>query len=292
MTEPKADPRLFFKLHNGFPEHPKAMELSDKAFRQLIETWCYCSRNLNDGQLTKAQFFKLFSAKSRKEVVTVGFVKESSFGYEMHDYLLHQQSAEQVESRRITRKLAGSKGGKARASNLANAKQMPEQTGSKVQADIDTDTDRDKELKTNTVSDAVAADDHQLPVQFDNPEREPPAPAAFVYPADFLLFWDVYPVKHAKREALNAWRSARRNASVTDILIGAKRYAEDPNRDPGFTAYPVTWLKGGRWEDGPLPRRRSQQFQSSTDRNLEAAAALDAKYRAQDESQLQLEGTP
>jgi hypothetical protein len=135
--------RLFFKLHNGFPEHPKAFELSDKAFRQLIEAWCYCSRNLNDGQLTNAQFLKLFSAKSRKELLTVGFVKASSFGYEMHDYLEHQQSAEEVETRRNKRILAGSKGGKAKANGLANAKQMPEQTPSKPVADTDTDTDTD-----------------------------------------------------------------------------------------------------------------------------------------------------
>jgi hypothetical protein len=139
--------RLFFKLHNGFPEHPKAFELSDKSFRQLIEAWCYCSRNLNDGKLTKTQFSKLFSAKSRKELLTVGFVKASDFGYEMHDYLEHQQSAEDVENRRITRAIAGSKGGKAKANALANAKQMPEQTPSKPVADTDTDTDTDTPAK-------------------------------------------------------------------------------------------------------------------------------------------------
>jgi hypothetical protein len=141
--------RLFFKLHNGFPEHPKAFELSDKAFRQLIEAWCYCSRNLNDGKLTKTQFSKLFSAKSRKELLTVGFVKESGSGYEMHDYLEHQQSAEDVENRRMARAVAGSKGGKAKANGLANAKQTPEQTPSKSVADTDTDPDIDPNTPAN-----------------------------------------------------------------------------------------------------------------------------------------------
>jgi len=136
-----ADQRLFFKLHNGFPEHPKSIELSDKAFRQLIEAWCYCSRNLNDGRLTKAQFVKLFSAKSRKELLAVGFVVETENGYEMHDYLEHQQSAEDVETRRIKRAMAGSKGGKAKAAGVANARQEPQQTPGKSVADTDTDTD-------------------------------------------------------------------------------------------------------------------------------------------------------
>ena len=136
-----ATDRLFFKLHNGFPEHPKAIELSDKAFRQLIEAWCYCSRNLNDGRLSKAQFLKLFSAKSRKELLSVGFVMEFENGYEMHDYLEHQQSAEQVENRRNKRAAAGSMGGRAKANGLASASSHAKQTASKSVADTDTDTD-------------------------------------------------------------------------------------------------------------------------------------------------------
>jgi hypothetical protein len=143
------DPRLFFKLHNGFPEHPKAFELSDKAFRQLIEAWCYCSRNLNDGKLSKAQFFKLFSAKSRKEVMTVGFVVESENGYEMHDYLEHQQSAEQVETRRTKRAAAGSMGGRAKANGVASASSHAKQTGSKSVADTDTDTDEEAKASSS-----------------------------------------------------------------------------------------------------------------------------------------------
>jgi hypothetical protein len=138
-----SDDRLFFKLHNGFPEHPKTIELSDKAFRQLVEAWCYCSRNLNDGVLTKAQYLKFFSPKSRGELTAVGFVRAEENSFIMHDYLEHQQSAQQVAELRERRRMAGSKGGKAKANTLANAKQVPEQTPSKVLPDTDTDLDTD-----------------------------------------------------------------------------------------------------------------------------------------------------
>jgi hypothetical protein len=138
-----SDERLFFKLHNGFPEHPKTIELSDKAFRQLVEAWCYCSRNLNDGFLTKAQFVRFFSPKSRGELVAVGFIREEENQYVMHDYLEHQQSAQQVADLRERRRTAGAKGGKAKANGLASAKQMPEQTPSKPLPDTDTDLDTD-----------------------------------------------------------------------------------------------------------------------------------------------------
>ena len=138
-----SDDRLFFKLHNGFPEHPKTIELSDKAFRQLIEAWCYSSRNLNDGYLTKSQFLRFFSPKSRGELTAVGFIREQENQYVMHDYLEHQQSAKQVADLRERRRMAGSKGGKAKANGLASAKQMPEQTPSKPLPDTDVDTDLD-----------------------------------------------------------------------------------------------------------------------------------------------------
>jgi hypothetical protein len=136
-----SDDRLFFKLHNGFPEHPKTIELSDKAFRQLIEAWCYCSRNLNDGFLTRSQFFKFFSPKSRGELIAVGFIREEENSYVMHDYLKHQQSAKEVADLRERRRLAGAKGGKAKANGLASAKQMPQQMPGKSLPDTDTDTD-------------------------------------------------------------------------------------------------------------------------------------------------------
>ena len=235
--------RLFFKLHNGFPEHPKAFELSDKAFRQLIEAWCYCSRNLNDGQLTKAQFLKLFSAKSQKELTTVGFVKANDRGYEMHDYLEHQQSAEQVETRRTARAMAGSKGGKAKANGLASAKQMPEQMPSKLVADTDTDTD---------TTEAKASVSHR---------------------ADEFMDWYLeYPRKASRAVAEKAYAKARKTATAEQLLEGVKRYASDPNREQEFTKLPATWLNGGCWDDGPLPARGAAFTASRPDHSSRARA--------------------
>lgn len=55
--------RLFIKVHNGFPEHEKTGALSDRAFRNLIELWCYCSRNLTDGKVSNAHANKILSRK-------------------------------------------------------------------------------------------------------------------------------------------------------------------------------------------------------------------------------------
>ena len=75
----------------------------------------------------------------------------------------------------------------------------------------------------------------------------------------FEDFWRAYPRKVGKRAAMQAYVAAIREADPRDILAAAKRYAADPNREPQFTAHPTTWLRQGRWEDEPLPARKSAQ---------------------------------
>ena len=57
---------------------------------------------------------------------------------------------------------------------------------------------------------------------------------------------------------MRSWIKAVKRGTAETIIEGAKRYAEDPNRDPAFTAHPSTWLNGDRWLDSPLPQKRPQ----------------------------------
>jgi len=138
-----SDPRSFFKLHNGMPENPKVAGLTDSAFRALIELWCYCSRNLTDGHVASAMANRLASATAIAELMSAGLVDEAVGGYYMHDYLEHQQSRADVEKIREKRREAGSRGGRAKASAVASAKQTLKPAPSKSVADTDTDTDKD-----------------------------------------------------------------------------------------------------------------------------------------------------
>lgn len=71
----------------------------------------------------------------------------------------------------------------------------------------------------------------------------------------FDEFWEIYPRKAGKQEARKVFKRALVNATLTDILAGAQRYASDPNREAQYTAHPATWLNQGRWADEPLPPR-------------------------------------
>lgn len=78
-------------------------------------------------------------------------------------------------------------------------------------------------------------------------------------PSDEELFeewWSVYPRKASKGGARAAYKSARRKTSAASLLEGARRYADDPNRDPSYTKHAATWLNSECWNDPPLPARR------------------------------------
>lgn len=97
----------------------------------------------------------------------------------------------------------------------------------------------------------------------------------------FPKFWEAYPRHDARRKAAQAYRSAlkRTGGDPTPIILGARRYAGDPNRDPGFTAMATTWLNGDRWNDGPMPARGNRR--PTTDDKVRDGLALAEQLRQQ-----------
>lgn len=126
-----ADDRTYIRVHDGMDEHPKVEGLSDGAFRLLISLWCYCSRNLNDGLISDAAWKRRGSAKTRAELLAAGLAHQRDGHVEMHDYLKHQRSAAEVAELKRKRAEAGRRGGKAKASARASAKQELERMPSK-----------------------------------------------------------------------------------------------------------------------------------------------------------------
>jgi hypothetical protein len=96
----------------------------------------------------------------------------------------------------------------------------------------------------------------------------------------FDAFWAIYPRKVGKPKARAAFDTALRRASTEDIILGAKRYAEDPNREDEFTAHPTTWLHRDGWNDPPLPKRKQRKHEGVLDQSArEALEGINAKRR-------------
>lgn len=82
---------------------------------------------------------------------------------------------------------------------------------------------------------------------------------------EFEAFWQAYPRKADKGHARRAWQKAVAKAEPPDIIAGAARYRDDPNRDKAYTALPATWLNGERWLDEPLPERSTRASSKNTE---------------------------
>lgn len=106
-----SDTRTYIRLHDGMPDHPKVDGLSDKAFRLLVESWCWCSRHLTDGHMPAATWRKRATAKARRELVDAGLVIVLDDGsVRFHDYLAHQRSAAEVAELKAARTQGGGYG--------------------------------------------------------------------------------------------------------------------------------------------------------------------------------------
>lgn len=93
------------------PDHPKIAALSDKAFRLLVDTWCWCSRHLTDGVVSEKIWTKRGTPKSRKELVSAGLAETLPNGdIQMHDYLDWQRSAAEVQELREAKTQGGAEG--------------------------------------------------------------------------------------------------------------------------------------------------------------------------------------
>ena len=165
------DERTYIRVHDGMPDHPKVEALSDKAFRLLIATWCWCSRHLTDGRVPLAVWRKRGTPKARRELVDAGLVEMHDDHVMMHDYLDHQRSAEEVAERKAAKRRAGALGNHNRwhvprgvydeqcPVCVADGPKLPSQPGSHLRSHV-RPVDNSKFGNESNISDANDTSDH------------------------------------------------------------------------------------------------------------------------------------
>lgn len=84
----------------------------------------------------------------------------------------------------------------------------------------------------------------------------------------FERWWAVYPRRQSKKAARAIFERivTRKEATIDELMVGAERYRDDPNREDAYTKHPTTWLNQGCWADELLPQRaRSTQAARNSD---------------------------
>lgn len=76
-------------------------------------------------------------------------------------------------------------------------------------------------------------------------------------PSGFDRFWEAYPRRVGKQDALKAWGQLAPDDELVDLIVaGVERWktCDQWTRDDGkFICYPATFLRGRRWEEDDHP---------------------------------------
>jgi hypothetical protein len=199
------DRRLYARFTLGFPDHPKILILSDKAFRCLVEAILWSREQEKDGFLARRLALAKWSLEALQELCTNDdenpSLVEREEGWYIHDYAEQQETKADVEARRERNRINGQKGGLAKAKRAGKRLAKP--------------------TATNLVSEKLAEEEEvrarEFPLTVTIASTSEPAPRCPIH-----INWtgDIPPCRACgvAREANKAWKDGeldRRRAART-----------------------------------------------------------------------------
>lgn len=132
------------RLDDEFYQHPKVVKVGPLGIAMQVSGLCYCNRFLTDGFIPRSavptfmDFSELDQAAFNgvgdvcwiavQKLIDAGIWEEVDGGFQIHDYLDYQPSRATVADEHLKKQAAGQAGG------LARARQVLEQSPSKIQA--------------------------------------------------------------------------------------------------------------------------------------------------------------
>lgn len=77
----------------------------------------------------------------------------------------------------------------------------------------------------------------------------------------FDAFWKVYPRKVSKQTALKAWKAAKADRIVDEIIADVQRRCETEwkGEEMQYIPHPTTYIHQRRWEDETPPQKRNEK---------------------------------
>lgn len=260
------DDRTYIRLHDGMPDHPKVVGLSDRAFRLYVESLCWCSRHLTDGVVPIAAMKRMggWTPATVKELGEARLIERGETAdWHIHDYTQHQRTADEVADFRESKRMAGATGNHERwhvARHIIDPScelcvidepsHVRSLTDAKPESQVASQTDR--ETSPTTETDTEGRKKRLAQVGSDD---DP----------DFTAFWAAYPRKVGKGQARKAWRAAviGRHVETKPIIVAAEEFRDDVRRravEQQYIPFPATWLNGERYSDIEASAERGGRF--------------------------------
>jgi hypothetical protein len=111
------DTRPYITLTNEYPRHRKIRGLSDAAFRLHVTLLTMANEDRTDGKVLPVDLDSK-GPKVKKELLDANLVDDlGKDGFQLHDYLKHQNSSDEIEERIQDKRKRASTGGKISAHN-------------------------------------------------------------------------------------------------------------------------------------------------------------------------------
>jgi len=199
-----------------------------------VRAGSWCCQQLTDGIIPGHIAVTLGTKQQATALVSAGLWDLLEDGsYSFHDWDKYQPSAAEVRAERQDKhekKVAA-----GRAGGLASGVARRKHTRSNLEAEGEANA-KQNEAPTRT-----------RPEPLESPSDSPPVAAL---PERFDEFWQAYPRRVGKGQAVKAWKSAVRKSDPGMIITAAISYAAtQQGKDPQYVAHPATWLNGERWLD-------------------------------------------
>jgi hypothetical protein len=253
----------WIRLDDQFPDHPKVLAAGPAASWLYVCGIGYCNRLLTDGLIPSGQVRKLADVDNATELagklVEAGLWEQVEGGYQVHDFLDYQPSAEQVKAER--------------ADNAKRQQDWRDRKKEQRNAVTNTVTDTVSNAPRNgtvtpapypprTPSRSLPDPDPEervtppippTPLRPARPAAAPPDRPEKAIPVGFSAFWEVWPKREGKSDALAAWRKLRPDDDTIQSILDAiprQQAAKDwPRENWRYCPLPASWLNQRRWED-------------------------------------------
>ena len=267
------------RIDDQFTDHPKAADAGPLGIAMQVAALCYANRHLTDGFISHKVAARLLdftgiaielpcthdpddSHVSGMRVqwlsicdslVDAGLWEVVEGGWQIHDYLEYNPSRADTLAKR--------------AADLERKRtpKRPEETSARIPRGIQTDSKRpvpDPVPVPRPVPDPLPEEGLTPPIP-PTPLRPVAAPPARAEkdPPGFAAFWETWPKKEAKADALARWKKLRPDADTIQAILDAiprQQAAKDwPRENWRYCPLPASWLHQRRWEDeipDPPPR--------------------------------------
>lgn len=261
----------WFKVDDGLHASRKLLSIPKRHRFAAVGLWTvagsWCADQLTDGSVPD-YMLEVWGAppSAPQSLVDAGLWSRESGGYLFHNWHEYQPSKQDVDAERA-----------------ASRERMRELRARRKQGKP-LDSGDNGQVFGRTVTNGSENVRNPDPTRPDPTHKEAKASlskrASTPKESDeFIEFYMAYPRREGRGNAVKAYAKALTKTDAETILEGARRYADDPNREAQYTKLPATWLNAESWSDEPLPARFAGQPQRMThsDRVNAKHAALVAK---------------